>query len=92
MRRTLQDSPSVAHGRSRALVITAAMFVAILGLQFLDDDPFSGALYTVPVALLAVNFGARGGLAGAAGALGLLVLWSQSRRSTSAWRATSPVV
>jgi len=55
------------------------MFALIVAWRFLDDDPASAisSLYVVPIALLAVTFGMRGGLAGVALALGLSGLWAQ---------------
>ena len=55
------------------------MFALILAWRFVDDTPASaiGSLYVVPIALLAVNLGTRGGLAGVVLALGLSALWAQ---------------
>lgn len=64
----------------RVLMGALAMFAVILGWRFADADPVSAiwGLYVVPIALLAVNFGTRGGLAGAGLALGLTVLWAET--------------
>ena len=55
------------------------MFAAILAWRFMDDNPLSAinSLYVAPIALLAVNFGTRGGVGGAGLALALTALWAQ---------------
>src|SRR3954454_4304109 len=48
-------------------IVAGAMFLVILVLKLLITEPGWGfpLLYDIPVALLAVSFGVRGGLAGA---------------------------
>lgn len=61
----------------RTLAISAAMFAGILAWRFADPNATSpiGTLYVVPIALLAVRFGTRGGLAGAGVGMALFLLW-----------------
>lgn len=77
MRQTHSRSPR-SVGRP-ALVLAIAMFAAILAWRFADGNPVSAInfLYVVPVALLAVSFGTRGGIAAAALAVALSVMWAQ---------------
>ena len=62
--------------RALSLACAGVLFVAIFGLGILVDDPAEAVavLYVLPVALVAVRFGATGGVAAAACALGLLVI------------------
>lgn len=66
------DSPA------RAARLAGALFAAILAWRFAASDPVSavGSLYVVPIALLAVRFGTRGGLVGATIGSSLIVLWT----------------
>jgi signal transduction histidine kinase len=79
VRHALEDAPSAPDVRRGALVVGAAavLFAAVFALRMGLDDP--GALvanfYAVPIALLAFEFGMRGGLAGAAVAFGLVFAW-----------------
>jgi signal transduction histidine kinase len=65
--------------RWAVLAAVVALFAGGFALRMSVDDP--GALianfYTVPIALLAVVFGVRAGLAGAAVAIALVWLWAQ---------------
>ncbi len=62
----------------RALAITAAMFAGVVAWRFADPNPVSaiGTLYVVPISLLAVRFGKRGGIAGACIGTALFALWA----------------
>jgi signal transduction histidine kinase len=65
--------------RSAVLVVALALFVGGFALRLSLEDP--GALvanfYTVPIALIAVVFGLRAGLAAAAFAMALVWAWAQ---------------
>src|SRR5688572_1664966 len=66
-------------GRRRALVGAAILFAAVTALRFAaGDDPSTGIvfLYVVPIALVAVELGARGGLVASAAGLALFGLWT----------------
>ena len=76
------DLPAPAdRARRRHAVIAAALalFAATFAARLAIDDP--GALlanfYTVPIALLAIEFGLRGGLAGSAFAFALVLAWGE---------------
>jgi len=64
--------------RTTILAIAVALFLVLGGLQFAYDDP-SGAIaifYLLPIALLAAEFGLRGGVLGALAASALTVGWA----------------
>lgn len=73
-----------------ALFVAGVLFVAILVLRLSVagiQDSIS-MLYVLPVALVALGFGLRAGLAAGFGAVGLLVLWvveSGERLTTLGW-------
>src|SRR5579871_1109187 len=58
-------------------VIALALFIGVYALQASDADAADAKeiLYVVPIALLAVRFGLRGGLAGALTGLALIGAW-----------------
>lgn len=60
-----------------ALAVAAALFVAVLCLRLYAGDPVDAysMFFVFPVALLAVAFGLRGGLAGGAVAVALTAVW-----------------
>jgi diguanylate cyclase (GGDEF)-like protein/PAS domain S-box-containing protein len=62
----------------RALAAAAAMFAGVCAWRFADPNPGSaiGTLYVVPIALLAVRFDKRGGIAGACLGTVLFALWA----------------
>lgn len=62
------------------LAIAAALFAAVTAWRFTAADPAAGVgfLYVIPVALVAVRFGLRGGLAAAATSTGLVMWWAVS--------------
>lgn len=69
------------RGHSLRVTVAAALFAGLTGLRFaLGSDPANGVtlLYLLPVALLAVEFGVRGGLAGGAIAFALFLFWALS--------------
>jgi PAS domain S-box-containing protein/putative nucleotidyltransferase with HDIG domain len=61
----------------RALLLAAGMFVMVFVLRMADPRADDGEtlLYVLPVGLLALVFGVRGGLVGAALSLGLTAVW-----------------
>jgi PAS domain S-box-containing protein len=63
--------------RGHALALAAALFAGFYVLQARDTHAADAleVLYVVPIALLAVRFGLRGGLAGALVAIGLIVFY-----------------
>jgi diguanylate cyclase (GGDEF)-like protein/PAS domain S-box-containing protein len=66
------------HGRS-LLFIASVLFGAVTALRFAaGPDVADGValLYTLPMALLAVRYGPRGGVAGACVAFGLFAVWA----------------
>ena len=79
MRQTVPSSLSTVGRPAHTFAIAIAMFGAILAWRFADHNALSAinSLYVVPIALLAVTLGTRGGLAGAGLAMALSVLWAQ---------------
>ena len=68
-------------GRSMSAVIvplSVALLVAITVLRLAVSNPIEavGFLYVIPISLLASESGWRGGLYGAAGAVGLTIVWA----------------
>jgi diguanylate cyclase (GGDEF)-like protein/PAS domain S-box-containing protein len=66
------------HGRS-PLFIASVLFGAVTALRFAaGPDVADGValLYTLPMALLALRYGPRGGVAGACVAFGLFAVWA----------------
>ena len=59
------------------LIAAGAMFVAVFGLRQLSSDSTAGIafLYTVPIALIALELGLRAGIAAAGWALALVGVW-----------------
>lgn len=68
----------------QTLAIASALFAGVFALR--QGDPNVGdadvILFVVPIALLALQFGLRGGLAGGLLALALVVVWDLSERVT----------
>jgi len=62
----------------------ALLFAAVAALVFLVDDPVQATtvLFVVPIALLALTDGRRGGVGGAALASGVFVAWALSHDET----------
>jgi len=59
------------------VAVSGAILVAVFLLRLIVDDPAAplGVLFCIPVALLAIHFGVRGGLGGATAASAALVAW-----------------
>lgn len=68
---------ATALGRTATLALALAMFGGVFALRALHSNVSDAEeiLYVVPIALLALRFGLRGGLAGALVALGLVGVW-----------------
>jgi hypothetical protein len=76
-----------AHPRWAAVVV-ALLFAGVSVTRLLADDSAenaAGLLYTLPVALAAVTFGRRAGLAASAVALVLIVVWAITRDYDLSW-------
>lgn len=60
-----------------ALAVAGLLFTVVLALRFSVDDPVEAVsmLYVLPVALVALAFGRRAGLAAGLLALGLVAFW-----------------
>ena len=74
------------------LPAAAALFVGVSVLLFAVDDPgeAAGMLFVLPIALLALRFGARGGVAAAAASTAVIVSWylhTENRFGTVGWIA-----
>jgi PAS domain S-box-containing protein len=61
----------------QTVVLALALFAAVYALQANDGNPADAleVLYVVPIALLALRFGLRGGVAGALAGLALIATW-----------------
>ena len=62
-----------------AIAVCALLMVAVTALRLAVSNPIEavGFLYVIPISLAAVEFGWRGGLAAAAGAILLTVFWAE---------------
>jgi signal transduction histidine kinase len=72
-------APAPSSGRRlAALGVSAALFAAIFAVRLAVDDPDAliANFYVVPIALVAIEFGARPGLVASLVALGLVFAWS----------------
>ena len=78
LKRLLSRLPKRSSQAERALTLASAgaLFVGIFGLGVLVDDPAEAVavLYVLPIALVAIKFGAMAGLAAAACGLGLFAV------------------
>ncbi|MDQ6816230.1 MAG: sensor domain-containing diguanylate cyclase [Actinomycetota bacterium] len=66
-------------GRRRwTMAIALVVFAVVLGLRIAIHDPSElvGLFFVIPIALIAIEFGWLGGLAMAAGAVLVIVIWS----------------
>jgi PAS domain S-box-containing protein/putative nucleotidyltransferase with HDIG domain len=63
--------------RWRLAALSAALFAAILGLRLVDESTADAllVLFVIPIAICAMEFGLRGGLVAAGGAIVLLVVY-----------------
>jgi hypothetical protein len=91
MRQTASPITGASGRPARTFAIAIVMFAAILAWRFADPNPVSAinSLYVVPIALLAVTLGTRGGLAGAAPPWRFLSSGHRSSTFTSARTAIS---
>jgi PAS domain S-box-containing protein len=78
----LRKRPSL--GRTGTVVLAAALFIGVFVLRQskVDVAEAGEVLFVLPVALLALEFGFRGGLAGALLALALIVPWDINQGDT----------
>jgi PAS domain S-box-containing protein len=78
-RRFLSRLPQRSSQGERVLVLAGAgaMFAGIFGMGFTVDDPGESVavLFTLPIVLMAIKFGAWGGIGAAVVTMGLLGLW-----------------
>jgi PAS domain S-box-containing protein/putative nucleotidyltransferase with HDIG domain len=67
---------------AQTVVLALVLFASVYTLQANDTDPADAleVLYVVPIALLALGFGLRGGLAGALAGLVLIGVWDFATR------------
>jgi hypothetical protein len=71
---------SLMRSRGAVPILVAGLFVAVFLLRVADPDSGNaeGILFVLPISLLALSFGLRGGLAGGLLACGFIELWAQS--------------
>lgn len=69
--------PERLGGIPRALALAAALYFAVLALRMLDPvaTDAEGTLYVLPISVLALRYGLRGGVIGGLVALALVVAW-----------------
>jgi PAS domain S-box-containing protein len=88
-RRLLSRLPRRSTQGERAVTIASAgaLFVAIFAISLVVDNPGEApsVLYVLPVALVAIKFGAPGGIAAAACALGLFAGQNVASAETVGW-------
>jgi HD-GYP domain-containing protein (c-di-GMP phosphodiesterase class II) len=67
-----------AFARPRRLLVAAILFAAIFGLRVADERPGDAifVLYVVPIVLVAIELGRRGGAAAALVGLALTAVWA----------------
>jgi diguanylate cyclase (GGDEF)-like protein len=70
-------------GRSGVVGAAGIMFALVMAWRFAEPNPgvAVGVLYTIPISLLAVRFGVRGGASGAIVAVLLTAVWVQVEQS-----------
>ena len=66
-------------GSAPTIALAAMLFLGIFALRVSDPNvsDAEGSLYVLPIAVLALKFGLRGGLAGALVGFGLVVAWDR---------------
>jgi len=72
-------------GAGATLAIAIALFVVVFALREADTlaGDAIGILYVLPIAVLALRFGLRGGLTGAATSFALIVVWDLGHRAAA---------
>jgi signal transduction histidine kinase len=72
------EAPSSSERRVTVIIVAVVLFAATFAARLVIKDP--GALianfYVVPIALVAIEFGTRGGVLAAVAGLGLVFAWS----------------
>ena len=78
------QSLRAAIGQRGSVAVAGVLFVAIFALRLAVPDPNAAILLlcSVPIALLAVQLGLRGGLAAALLSIGLIALWALLRQES----------
>jgi len=83
-RLVVEDTPAPADDRRRQAVVAlaVALFAGTFCARLAVHDPSAllANFYTVPIAILAIEFGLRGGLAAAAVAFALVLAWGEIKR------------
>jgi PAS domain S-box-containing protein len=76
-RRSLRDRTVTSAGAPQLIAVALVLCIGIYVLQAQDTNPFDSeeVLYVIPIALLALRFGLRGGVSGALVGLALIGLW-----------------
>lgn len=82
----LTADTSAGTGRARVLpwprrlvlVAAVALFLLVAGLRLASDDPSKAitTFYLLPIAVLGLEFGLRGGVLGSLGATALVLMWA----------------
>jgi PAS domain S-box-containing protein len=77
LRHSLRDRTMAPVGALLTIAIALALYIGIYVLQAHDSNPSDSeeVLYVIPIALLALRFGLRGGLSGALVGLVLIGVW-----------------
>jgi PAS domain-containing protein len=76
-RRSLRDRTVTSAGAPQLIAVALVLCIGIYVLQAQDTNPSDSeeVLYVIPIALLALRFGLRGGVSGALVGLALIGLW-----------------
>jgi len=74
--------PAMGHARLE-LALGLALLAAITALRFIDANAETGLtfLYVIPICLLGISFGLRGGLLASGAAIALFTIWSLTEAS-----------
>ena len=72
-------------GTGATVALAIALFLVVFALREADTVAADnvGILYVLPIAVLALRFGLRGGLAGAATSFALVIAWDLGHRATA---------
>lgn len=80
-RRSVGEGPWFRGRPLAAILVAVVLFAGVFVLRLFTDDPADvvTTLYTLPIALLAVTFGLRGGLLSGIAGVVLVVVWAVLR-------------